>query len=247
MVKQVNKLDDLKAAVDALGFALKRNFLSPQEINALTAACLPIRESYGERDVLNQFPLIYTALPWKKISALLHSLGFQEPVVARSLFFNKTASNNWLVAWHQDKTICLRDRFEHPSFSKWTIKDHILHVEPPVEVLQNMLTLRFALDDIGEENGALKVIPGSHRFGKLNTPEIEKIARDSASNVCSMSSGDVFLMKPLLLHASEKAKAVKHRRVIHLEIAERELPHFAQWANPLRIANLNHEHSLTIA
>lgn len=247
MVKQVNKLDDLKAAVDTLGFALKRNFLNPEEITALTAACLPIQESYGERDVLNQFPLIYTALPWKKISALLHSLGFQEPVVARSLFFNKTASNNWLVAWHQDKTICLRDRFEHPSFSKWTIKDHILHVEPPVEVLQNMLTLRFALDDIGEENGALKVIPGSHQFGKLNTPDIEKIARDSPSNVCSMSAGDVFLMKPLLLHASEKAKAVKHRRVIHLEIAERELPQLAQWANPFRIANLNHEHSLTIA
>jgi hypothetical protein len=33
-------------------------------------------------------------------------------------------------------------------------------VHPPAEILDKMLTLRVHLDDCGEENGPLRVIPG---------------------------------------------------------------------------------------
>ena len=41
--------------------------------------------------------------------------------------------------------------------------------------------------------------------------------------ICEAAAGDVLLMKPLLLHASSKAEAPGHRRVVHLEFARREM------------------------
>jgi hypothetical protein len=40
------------------------------------------------------------------------------------------------------------------------------HVEAPEWLLEKMLTMRLHLDDMTEENGPLKVLPGSHHSGK---------------------------------------------------------------------------------
>ena len=46
-----------------------------------------------------------------------------------------------------------------PQFGPWSTKDGTPHVQPPVELLQQMVTVRLHLDDCDEANGALRVLP----------------------------------------------------------------------------------------
>lgn len=102
------------------------------------------------------------------------------------------------------------------------MKAGIPHAEAPVEVLDQMLTVRVHLDAMTDANGPLRVVPGSHR-GEVST--------DSAVDV-RCNAGDVVLMRPRLLHASAHCSPghVGHRRVIHLELSGCwELPDGYEW------------------
>jgi ectoine hydroxylase-related dioxygenase (phytanoyl-CoA dioxygenase family) len=93
-----------------------------------------------------------------------------------------------------------------------------------------MVTLRLHLDDCDKSNGALKVLPGSHRSGKLSAGKIEDCRSASTENLCTANAGDALFMRPLLLHASSPAEKPRHRRVVHIEFAMDELPGGLEWA-----------------
>jgi ectoine hydroxylase-related dioxygenase (phytanoyl-CoA dioxygenase family) len=97
------------------------------------------------------------------------------------------------------------------------------HAQAPVSLLREMATLRIHLDDSPAENGALRVVPASHRLGKIPaegiSAELEKAAPVVA---CECFAGDVLLMSPLLLHSSPRAIEPDRRRVIHFEYAPRD-------------------------
>jgi ectoine hydroxylase-related dioxygenase (phytanoyl-CoA dioxygenase family) len=104
-----------------------------------------------------------------------------------------------------------------------------------------MVTLRLHLDDCDESNGPLRVIPGSHRLGRLDAIDIVKVRSNQKEVACSMKAGDALLMRPLLLHASSEASDPVHRRVIHLEYAACPLADGLEWAegsgtSPLKAA-----------
>ncbi|WP_373547413.1 phytanoyl-CoA dioxygenase family protein [Chamaesiphon sp.] len=92
-----------------------------------------------------------------------------------------------------------------------------------------MLTVRIHLDCTDELNGALKVISGSHRQGKLSNLEIARWKQVSTGISCNCEAGRILLMRPLLLHASSIAIVPSHRRVIHLEYASCQLPGGLEW------------------
>ncbi|NQZ90690.1 MAG: hypothetical protein HRT54_24290, partial [Colwellia sp.] len=46
---------------------------------------------------------------------------------------------------------------------------------------------------------------------------------------CEANVGDLLIMRPLILHASSKAKFPKHRRVIHMEFSSYDLPNDVYW------------------
>jgi ectoine hydroxylase-related dioxygenase (phytanoyl-CoA dioxygenase family) len=135
------------------------------------------------------------------------------------LLFDKTAGSNWAAAWHQDLTIAVAERKDVNGYAAWSVKDGIPHVQPPVELLDRMVTVRLHLDPTPEEDGALKVIARSHRMGGLNAEDIQARVADGDSVMCACEEGDVLLMKPLILHASSPSVVQKHRRVIHFEYA----------------------------
>ena len=56
----------------------------------------------------------------------------------RAILFDKTAGRNWSLAWHQDRTIAVRERIETPGFGPWTIKAGVPHVAPPMALLAGM-------------------------------------------------------------------------------------------------------------
>lgn len=146
----------------------------------------------------------------------------------KGTFFNKTQEANWKVAWHQDLTIMVGERRDVPRFGPWTIKAGINHVQPPADILSRILALRLHLDESGPDNGPLRVIPGSHKHGRLSE---EKVAAwpKTGSVVCTVPKGGALLMRPLLLHSSSACLVPKPRRVMHLEFAGEPLPDGLEW------------------
>lgn len=60
----------------------------------------------------------------------------------RAILFNMSADTNWSLAWHQDRTVCVKERREAPGFGPWTVKSGLNHVAPPFDLLTRMVTLR---------------------------------------------------------------------------------------------------------
>ena len=147
----------------------------------------------------------------------------------RVIYFDKSPDGNWLVSWHQDLTIALREQVETPGFGPWSVKDGIPHVHPPAELLERMLTVRLHLDAADETNGALRVLPGPHREGRLPNAQTQAWRTRAAEVTCKADCGEALLMRPLLLHASGKSTSPRHRRVLHLEYAAFPLPLGLHW------------------
>lgn len=156
------------------------------------------------------------------------SSSFGADSCSRTLF-DKSSEANWLVAWHQDLSLAVRSRIEVPGFSAWSVKEGVPHVQPPVEWLQRMLTVRLHLDDADEANCALRVLPGSHRMGRLPAARIQELRGGQPDVLCALSAGDALLMRPLLLHASSRSSSARHRRVLHIEYAAFSLPEGLNW------------------
>src|SRR5262249_21688283 len=113
-------------------------------------------------------------------------------------------------------------------YSAWTEKAGVPHVQPPVQVLQNMLAVRVHLDDCGPDNGPLRVLPGSHA-GELSPAGIADWIARTEPVTCVARAGDVLAFRPLLLHASSRAVTPQHRRVVQIEFAAGPLPGGLAW------------------
>ena len=215
--------------LDQHGFVILPKVLGADEIGRLQVA-LGVTEGAGRRGLLAE-PAVAHFAHSSKLIDLLRPLLPADPQPVRAIYFNKTAEANWLVAWHQDLTIAVAKRVEVPGFTAWSVKDGIPHVQPPVELLQNMLTIRVHLDDCDETNGALRVLPGSHKSGRLSAEEIQEMRDQHPEHLCSAFAGDVMLMRPLLLHASGPSVGVRQRRVLHVEYAGFALPAGLGWSD----------------
>lgn len=147
----------------------------------------------------------------------------------RGLLFNKLPEANWAVPWHQDLTIAVCERREAPGFGPWSVKDGVVHVQPPDEVMAGMLAARIHLDDAHAANGALRVIPGSHTDGRLSAEAIGRWTTSRQAVTIEAPLGSVLLLRPHLLHASSPAESPHQRRVIHLEYSKDELPFGLEW------------------
>lgn len=147
----------------------------------------------------------------------------------RALLFDKTATANWKVVWHQDLTIAVRERAIVHGFGPWSEKDGIPHVQPPAELVERMLAVRVHLDDCGPENGPVRVIPGSHRVGRLSGSAIDAYRAGADAVDCVAERGSILAFRPLILHASSRALRPGHRRVVHFEFAAEPLPPPLEW------------------
>jgi len=147
----------------------------------------------------------------------------------KATLFDKRPGANWHMPFHQDLAIAVARRVDVDGFTNWSEKGGILHVQPPDEVLESLVALRVHLDACGPGGGALRVIPGSHRHGRLTKESIaQHVAADTVQTV-SAAPGDVIAMRPLLLHGSGKMDAAHRRRVLHIEYSARQLPAALDW------------------
>ncbi len=213
--------------VELHGFAGVSRVIETDEQRGLLSALGPLSGA-GRRGLL-ALPAVAELARSPRLLALVRPHLPSEPLPVRALYFDKTSDTNWLVPWHQDLTLALRARVEVPGFGPWSTKDGIPHVQLPVELLEQMLTVRLALDDADESNGALRVLPGSHRLGRLSAARIQQLRGERSDFLCAGCAGDALLMRPLLLHASSRSTSTRHRRVLHVEYAAFTLPPKLSW------------------
>jgi ectoine hydroxylase-related dioxygenase (phytanoyl-CoA dioxygenase family) len=217
--------------IDRDGFFILDRFLNLELIDRLIQDIESLNLSpqrAGIRNILELLPSAQQLAESQQILALVEPILGNPARVVRGIFFDKQPAANWKVPWHQDVTIAVKNRLDLPDYQPWSLKGGINHVQPPVTILEQMLTVRIHLDKTDESNGALKVIPGSHAHGKLNNDAIGKWKQTSQIH-CDCEPGGILLMRPLLLHASSIAIEPSHRRVIHLDYAGCALPEGLEW------------------
>lgn len=223
------------------GFCLLRQAVDAETVSHLLNVCRDVlqkdsdnaraRSSRGHvcaaRNLVESIPDVSTV--WQSdalLRFLRESLGDEFGLV-RALFFDKPPDRTWALAWHRDTSIAVKDNsVASSSFSRPTVKAGVPHVIACDEVLRKMLTLRIHLDEVTEENGPLRVIPGSHV-----SSDSEGVGIGSAVAVHA-AAGDVLAMRPLITHSSGSSMpgTKRHRRILHLEFAASTiLPDGMQW------------------
>ncbi|MDB4918635.1 phytanoyl-CoA dioxygenase family protein [Mucilaginibacter sp.] len=164
---------------------------------------------------------------------MIRNLFGEQYFVVKSIYFDKPEKSNWFVAWHQDLTISVDRKIELLGYGSWTIKLNQFAVQPPIEILQDNFTIRIHLDDTDAGNGALKVIPGSHLKNICRVDSLDW--ENETETTCKVNAGGVMIMRPLLLHASNRTTVNKKRRVVHIEFSKTELPVPICWAEMERV------------
>lgn len=214
-----------RAEVERIVTALEKAFAAAGDDPAILGP-------YGVRNVVELWPEADVVWRQPALVAVLRRLLGPKFGLVRTLYFDKPPGQSWALPWHKDLTIAVCDN-SRPSerFTKPTRKAGVPHVEAPVEVLEEMVTARLHLDEVTEENGPLKVLPGSQRTGKeLRLGETEPVTLGA-------ERGEVLLMRPLLVHSSglSRVDTKRHRRILHFEFAAREeLPEGYAWHRYLR-------------
>jgi ectoine hydroxylase-related dioxygenase (phytanoyl-CoA dioxygenase family) len=220
------------------GYFVRDDVIPLDEVECLRRAvdALPIREEvrrkrsvYGVRNLLEICPAAHSLATKSSVRRFATAVLGENAFAVRAIFFDKVPDANWSLFWHQDNVIAVKERQDVPRFA-WSQKAGVWQVQPPPEILAQMVAVRVHLDDCGPDNGPLRVLPGSHRFGWLDD-ELDQWKSRVAEVVCAVRCGGIVAICPLTLHASAASDAVGHRRVIHIEYAAAELPAGLEWNN----------------
>jgi len=211
---------------------------TPKEIKNIIAAINKADQSgnafrktddlFAIRRFLSEVPGVKELIFTDRLKAVIDGLFGSDYRAVKSIYFDKHGQSNWFVAWHQDITIAVDKKADLPGYKHWTFKLDQYAVQPPLELLQSNFTIRIHLDDTDEDNGALKVIPTSHLKGVYRIDEIDWV--NIHQHTSSVKAGGVMIMRPLLMHASNRTAANRKRRVVHVEFSKAELPGEIDWA-----------------
>ncbi len=232
-------MGDRVEAVDRDGFAVVEGVVDPSTVDALVEAidrAGPLdallrreQEVYGMRDLLRSIPEVRSLAGSACLLDLVDRVLGPGSFAVRGLLFDKTAGANWGVPWHQDLTIAVKARVGAEGYGPWNVKGGIPHVRPPIAVVESMLTVRVHLDDCDPGRGPLRVVPGSHKGGRIDAEGTRGWLERERAVDCLVGRGGVVLMRPLILHASSSATNPGRRRVVHLEYSARALPSGVEW------------------
>jgi ectoine hydroxylase-related dioxygenase (phytanoyl-CoA dioxygenase family) len=209
------------AEIEKQGFAIVPEVLSRSEIvrldESLSRNPLP-RSRAGTRHALRH-PSVLAIARDARLRAIAQEILGCDPFPFKATLLNKSPISNWLVAWHQDKALPLRERRELPGWGPWSVKDGVIYANAPASALSRVVALRLHLDDSTYENGPLRVLAGTHTMGVLSDYAIHGLSAQVTAVDCLVPRGGVLVMKPLIVHASSKSRSAMQRRVLHIEYA----------------------------
>ncbi|WP_348637319.1 phytanoyl-CoA dioxygenase family protein [Aquimarina sp. 2201CG14-23] len=157
------------------GFTTLVNIYSIKEVNELVKILESLntndtnfrktKDLFAIRQFLIAVPEIQHMVLNDALKRLIHELFGADFFLVKSLYFDKPSNSNWFVSYHQDLSISVDNKVMIDGYNNWTVKKDQFGVQPPLDILQNIYTVRIHLDDTNSKNGALKVIPASHSKG----------------------------------------------------------------------------------
>jgi len=204
------------------GYWIEPGVFSDEECEGLMAALSSAatkRSRAGVRHLMANPEVAALARDSRLLAIARSELG-SDAVPFRATLFEKSGHANWLVVWHQDTALPLASSFEASGWGPWSNKAGIVYAHAPSWALSRILALRIHLDSSTSENGPLRVVPGSHASGVLTDNEVFEFVRTHNHVECLVPRGGVLAMRPLLIHASSKARTEAPRRVLHIEYAD---------------------------
>ncbi|NVM62834.1 ectoine hydroxylase-related dioxygenase (phytanoyl-CoA dioxygenase family) [Mucilaginibacter sp. SG538B] len=224
------------------GFSVVEHIYTEAEVKVIVAAIenadksSPLFRQTDDLFAIRQFlkavpeirPLIFTG----RLKTCLQQLFGDGYFAVKSIYFDKPETSNWFVVWHQDLTISVDKKIEITGYGPWTVKHNQFAVQPPLHILQDNFTIRIHLDDTDEGNGALKVLPGSH-LKEIYRPENIDWQQETEVS-CNVQAGGIMIMRPLLMHASNRTTNNKKRRVAHIEFSRATLADGIDWTEKVK-------------
>lgn len=220
------------------GFEIIEEVYSKKEIAAILQILeeKKVAKQFGVRAFLKSYPTLIPLVFNENLCSIIGDISKKAQLI-KSIYFDKPPNANWIVNWHQDLTINVDKKIDAPEFKNWRILKDRTVVQPPLEILENIFTIRIHLDDCKKENGALRVMEQSHTVGVI---DIKNGINDWKEKevVCEVSKGGILKMKPLILHASKRTENNQNRRVIHLEFCDKQLPDGVFWQESLKMPNI---------
>jgi hypothetical protein len=220
----------VREEIEDRGFAVRAGLIDAGgAAELLAAAGLEPDSPHAARNLLWTRPALAPALRRLGLDALACEALGAEAFLINALFFDKPPEANWKVPAHQDLMMPVAAEVaREPGFTGWTSKAGVPHVEPPVDVLAALVALRIHFDHATADNGALAVVPGSHLRGKLRDADLAALHPEQFI-ACEAATGDVLLIKPLVVHRSSPAVSPSHRRVLHVVYASGEPGRELRW------------------
>jgi ectoine hydroxylase-related dioxygenase (phytanoyl-CoA dioxygenase family) len=216
----------VREALRAEGFAIVRGLVAPAEVAALQAAfdrlvarARTLRETTeidGARFVVAADPFRLHRVVWAggvepaiarwgddpRVVGLAASVLGTDPVVQllQQAHF-KLPGDAVDFAWHQDAS---NRRYGSPQWRD-------------VDGLGSFVQIAIAVDPMGQRNGGLAMIPGSHRRGFLADPHTGALPPDSfdpaAAVLPELAAGDALLFGPFVIHGSAANQSDGPRRL----------------------------------
>jgi ectoine hydroxylase-related dioxygenase (phytanoyl-CoA dioxygenase family) len=216
-----DKSQSLQERISSDGFAVIPCVFAEREILELLAILersgLP-RSRAGMRHAMRNLNVAAHARDSRLVTMVQGVLG-SDAIPYRATLFDKSPTSNWLVVWHQDTALPLRERLEIPGWGPWSVKDGVNYAHAPASALEQVLALRLHLDDSVAENGPLRVLPGTHTRGVLSDDVIHTLSTQITALDCLVPRGGILAMRPFVVHASSKSHSHTPRRVLHIEYA----------------------------
>jgi hypothetical protein len=230
------RLSDVGTTVEHDGFAIVESLFCDEQVKEfmLQAGQSLSNGSAGDREAL-AWPWVQEIAHSCEVRKLVDQVLSPSALAIRAILFDKNPTANWNLGFHQDRAVPLFSRIDVEGFTGWSEKNGIPHALAPAWVLDRMLAVRISLDDCDLDNGPLRVLPGTHLHGILDMKEEDRFG-DDEEVACLVRAGGAVLMKSLLLHASSAAIVPRHRRVLHIEFSDAQLPgglEFYDWTAKL--------------
>lgn len=95
------------------GYFIAKEVLSPKIVRKLREESEKLIQndtSYGVRQALKKSQLFKSLAFSKELTDLVSPLIGKEARPIKAIFFDKTQESNWLVPWHQDVTIAVKEK-----------------------------------------------------------------------------------------------------------------------------------------
>ncbi len=203
------------------GFAMLPSLFSGAEVKRLVEdleKSTLSRSRAGIRHAIKHSAVAELANEERLINLAEEILGEEADFHFHATLFDKSPSANWLVMWHQDTALPIRERRELPGWGPWSVKEGVTYAHAPASALSNVLALRIHLDDSTESNGPLRVLPGTHSLGVLdevvNSRALPK--KSSPPNVWSIRAGSLCNAVHCCCTLSRNLRVRAPRRVLHV-------------------------------